>query len=66
MKKYGEFMLIPWEDFRWLIAIRLADYQVDLKAGGINLYGVIVREVRTYEKAYRVVRYYEKRMGRIQ
>lgn len=67
MNKHGEFILFPIPDKidEWGIIIKCSNQLVDLPAGGINLYGKLVKTVCTYEKAYRTVKEYERKMGRI-
>ncbi len=65
MKKYGNFVLMPLGFHTWAIVIEYRDLKLDLEAGGINIFGAAVRIVRTLEKAFRTVKEYERRMGRV-
>ncbi len=65
MKKYGNFVVFPTDYMlEWVIVIEYRDLKLDLKAGGINVYGKTVKIVRTLNKAFRTIKEYEKRMGR--
>ncbi len=65
MRKYGEFVVFP-TDFRdFTIVIEYKDQHFNLDPGGINLYGKCVKTVRTMGKAIRIIKKYEKKMGRI-
>ncbi len=65
MKKYGKLVLMSCDFNTFAIVAEYADQKITLEAGGINLYGVTIKVVRTIEKAIRLAKKYEKRMGRI-
>lgn len=62
--KYGEFSLMCFGYRNWVI-IAKNDFKVDLCSGGVNFYGTVIRRVSTMKKGIRIIREYEKRMGRM-
>ncbi len=64
MKKYGGFVIFPCGFDIWAVVIKYADQRINLNAGGINLYGVTIKTVHTAAKAFKIVREYERMMGR--
>ncbi len=64
MKKYGEFVIMPCDFNRFAVVAVFTDQRIDLSAGSINEYGTIIKIVQTMDKAYRLVKKYEQRMGR--
>jgi hypothetical protein len=63
--KYGKFVTAPMGLGRHAIIIENADKQLYLHPGGINIYGKVVKVVKTAGKAWRIILRYEQRMGRI-
>lgn len=64
MSNYGEFTIFPTDFGEWTLVAAFEPMPFTLDAGGINLYGKAIRTFKTAEKACRVARYYERRMGR--
>ncbi len=64
MKKYGDLTIFSCGYDLWAIVARHDRYAMELDACGLNFYGIVIRTVRTVEKAVRITRYYERRMGR--
>ncbi len=56
MKKYGEFAVFP---------IGKSDRFAIVAGGSISTYGKIIMVVHTAEKAWRLIKKYERKMGRI-
>lgn len=63
--KYGKFVTAPMGWGMHAIIIENADKSFDLKPGGINIYGKVIKVVKTAGKAWRIILRYEQRMGRI-
>lgn len=63
--KYGRFVTAPMGFGMHAIIIENADKRICLEAGGINIYGKLVKVVKTAGKAWRIILRYEQRMGRI-
>ncbi len=64
MRKYGELVIFPCGFDEWAIVAEYADYEMNLDAGGLNLYGVTIKVVHTMEKAFRLAEKYSRKMGR--
>lgn len=65
MKKYGEFVVFPTDFKEFTIVIEYKDQILNFDPGAINISGKCIKTVRTIEKACRLIRKYEKKMGRI-
>ncbi len=65
MIKYGKFVIYPCGFDTFAIVAEYEDQRINLNTEGLNLYGQIIKTVHTKEKALRLVKKYERKMGRV-